>query len=72
MCLFFAAKKFGVTEVSMEAVTFISHATQSRLRNVVEKVSLIAQQRLDSFKVGSMRSHKHKQYITNFEKADPI
>ncbi|XP_072236260.1 transcription initiation factor TFIID subunit 4-like isoform X1 [Leuresthes tenuis] len=44
------AKKFGVTEVPMEAVTFISHATQSRLRTVVEKVSVIAQHRLDSCK----------------------
>ncbi|XP_020512528.2 transcription initiation factor TFIID subunit 4 isoform X3 [Labrus bergylta] len=44
------AKKFGVTEVPMEAVTFISHATQSRLRTVVEKVSTIAQHRLDACK----------------------
>ncbi|XP_035992358.1 transcription initiation factor TFIID subunit 4 isoform X4 [Fundulus heteroclitus] len=44
------AKKFGVTEVPMEAVTFISHATQSRLRTLVEKVSIIAQHRLDSCK----------------------
>ncbi|KAK7913508.1 hypothetical protein WMY93_013719 [Mugilogobius chulae] len=44
------AKKYGVTEVPMEAVTFISHATQSRLRTMVEKVSAIAQHRLDSCK----------------------
>ncbi|XP_068613468.1 transcription initiation factor TFIID subunit 4-like, partial [Brachionichthys hirsutus] len=44
------AKKFGVAEVPMEAVTFISHATQSRLRTVLEKVSIIAQHRLDSCK----------------------
>uniref|UniRef100_A0A3Q3XFA0 TAFH domain-containing protein n=1 Tax=Mola mola TaxID=94237 RepID=A0A3Q3XFA0_MOLML len=44
------AKKFGVTEVPMETVTFISHAAQSRLRTVVEKVSTIAQHRLDSCK----------------------
>ncbi|XP_055088387.1 transcription initiation factor TFIID subunit 4-like isoform X2 [Periophthalmus magnuspinnatus] len=44
------AKKYGVTEVPMEAVTFISHATQSRLRTMVEKVSTIAQHRLDSCK----------------------
>ncbi|XP_072321995.1 transcription initiation factor TFIID subunit 4-like isoform X3 [Eucyclogobius newberryi] len=44
------AKKYGVTEVPMEAVTFISHATQSRLRTMVEKVSVIAQHRLDSCK----------------------
>ncbi|KAL6112742.1 garre1 [Pungitius sinensis] len=44
------ARKFGVTEVPMEAVTFISHAAQARLRTVVEKVSTIAQHRLDSCK----------------------
>uniref|UniRef100_A0AAV2LSR1 TAFH domain-containing protein n=1 Tax=Knipowitschia caucasica TaxID=637954 RepID=A0AAV2LSR1_KNICA len=44
------AKKYGVSEVPMEAVTFISHATQSRLRTLVEKVSTIAQHRLDSCK----------------------
>lgn len=39
----------------METVTFISHATQSRLRTVVEKVSTIAQHRLDSCKVGRLQ-----------------
>uniref|UniRef100_A0A671SQJ3 Si:dkey-219c3.2 n=1 Tax=Sinocyclocheilus anshuiensis TaxID=1608454 RepID=A0A671SQJ3_9TELE len=44
------AKKFGVTEVSMEAVTLISHAAQSRLRSMLEKVSAVAQHRVDSCK----------------------
>ncbi|XP_067275218.1 transcription initiation factor TFIID subunit 4 isoform X2 [Pseudorasbora parva] len=44
------AKKFGVTDVPLEAVNFISHATQSRLRTVLEKVSSIAQHRMDSCK----------------------
>ncbi|XP_056126913.1 transcription initiation factor TFIID subunit 4 isoform X2 [Rhinichthys klamathensis goyatoka] len=44
------AKKFGVTEVSMETVTLISHATQSRLRSMLEKVSAVAQHRADSCK----------------------
>ncbi|XP_062860977.1 transcription initiation factor TFIID subunit 4-like isoform X2 [Trichomycterus rosablanca] len=44
------AKKFGVTEVPLEAVNFISHATQSRLRTMLEKVSSIAQHRMDSSK----------------------
>ncbi|XDV28573.1 hypothetical protein PO909_031829 [Leuciscus waleckii] len=44
------AKKFGVTDVPLEAVSFISHATQSRLRTVLEKVSFIAQNRMDSCK----------------------
>ncbi|KAM6980437.1 LOW QUALITY PROTEIN: transcription initiation factor TFIID subunit 4 [Aplochiton taeniatus] len=44
------AKKFGVSEVPVEAVTFLSHATQYRLRTVLEKVSSIAQHRLDPFR----------------------
>ncbi|XP_056595621.1 transcription initiation factor TFIID subunit 4 isoform X1 [Triplophysa dalaica] len=44
------AKKFGVMEVSMETVTLISHATQSRLRSMLEKVSAVAQHRTDSCK----------------------
>ncbi|XP_026094814.1 transcription initiation factor TFIID subunit 4-like isoform X2 [Carassius auratus] len=44
------AKKFGVTEMSMETVTLISHATQSRLRSMLEKVSAVAQHRADACK----------------------
>ncbi|KAJ8340626.1 hypothetical protein SKAU_G00352590 [Synaphobranchus kaupii] len=44
------AKKFGVTEVPVEAVNFISHATQARLRTVLEKVSTIAQHRMETCK----------------------
>lgn len=35
----------------METVTLISHATQSRLRSMLEKVSAVAQHRVDSCKV---------------------
>lgn len=45
-----AAKKLGVTEVSLEVVNFISHATQSRLRSLLEKVSAVAQHRTDGGK----------------------
>ncbi|KAM6973186.1 transcription initiation factor TFIID subunit 4-like [Aplochiton taeniatus] len=44
------AKKFGVTEVPVEAVNFISHATQTRLRSILEKVSSVAQHRADGGK----------------------
>ncbi|XP_035521246.1 transcription initiation factor TFIID subunit 4-like [Morone saxatilis] len=44
------AKKLGVTEVPLEVVNFISHATQSRLRSLLEKVSVVAQHRTDSGK----------------------
>ncbi|KAJ8002858.1 hypothetical protein DPEC_G00163330 [Dallia pectoralis] len=44
------AKKFGVTEIPAEAVNYISHATQARLRSMLEKVSIIAQHRTDGGK----------------------
>uniref|UniRef100_A0A674B1W0 Si:dkey-219c3.2 n=1 Tax=Salmo trutta TaxID=8032 RepID=A0A674B1W0_SALTR len=45
-----AAKRFGVTEVPAETVNYISHATQARLRSMLEKVSTIAQHRTDGGK----------------------
>ncbi|KAJ7398723.1 transcription initiation factor TFIID subunit 4-like protein [Pitangus sulphuratus] len=44
------AKKLGITDVPAEVVTFISHATQSRLRTVIEKVTVITQHRMESYK----------------------
>ncbi|XP_075884811.1 transcription initiation factor TFIID subunit 4-like [Nelusetta ayraudi] len=44
------AKKLGVSEVSLEVVNFISHATESRLRSLLEKVSAVAQHRTDVVK----------------------
>ncbi|XP_070763577.1 transcription initiation factor TFIID subunit 4-like [Enoplosus armatus] len=44
------AKKLGVAEVPLEVVNFISHATQSRLRSLLEKVSAVAQHRTDGGK----------------------
>nr|XP_025963391.1 transcription initiation factor TFIID subunit 4-like [Dromaius novaehollandiae] len=44
------AKKLGITDVPAEVVTFISHATQNRLRTVIEKVTVITQHRMESHK----------------------
>ncbi|XP_067396159.1 transcription initiation factor TFIID subunit 4-like [Emydura macquarii macquarii] len=44
------AKKLGITDVPTEVVTFISHATQNRLRTVIEKVTMITQHRMESHK----------------------
>ncbi|KPP67170.1 hypothetical protein Z043_114263 [Scleropages formosus] len=52
------AKKFGVTEVPVEAVTFISHATQARLRSVLEKVSTIAQHRMETCKLERLEKQR--------------
>lgn len=54
-----AAKKLGVSEVSLEVVNFISHATESRLRSLLEKVSAVAQHRTDVVKVCDASTHTH-------------
>ncbi|XP_043978607.1 transcription initiation factor TFIID subunit 4-like [Gambusia affinis] len=42
--------KYGVTEFSTEVVNYVSHATQHRLLNLLEKVSHVAQQKNINFK----------------------
>ncbi|XP_053279834.1 transcription initiation factor TFIID subunit 4 [Pleuronectes platessa] len=44
------AKKFGVSELGSDVINFISHATQQRLQSLLEKVSLVAQQKNVTFK----------------------
>ncbi|XP_039358884.1 transcription initiation factor TFIID subunit 4-like isoform X3 [Mauremys reevesii] len=44
------AKKLGITDVPAEVVTFISHATQNRLRTMIEKVTMVTQHRMESHK----------------------
>lgn len=44
-------KKFGVSELGTDVISYISHATQQRLQNVLERVSQVAQQKNINFKV---------------------
>ena len=50
---FFAAKKHGLDDVPSQVLSLISHATQERLRSVVEKLANIAEHRLEIYKVGA-------------------
>ncbi|KAI1892805.1 hypothetical protein AGOR_G00137300 [Albula goreensis] len=43
-------KRYGITELGPEVINFVSHATQQRLQNLLEKVSEVAQQKNSSFK----------------------
>uniref|UniRef100_F6UD81 TATA-box binding protein associated factor 4 n=1 Tax=Ornithorhynchus anatinus TaxID=9258 RepID=F6UD81_ORNAN len=43
-------KKHGITELHPDVVSYVSHATQQRLQNLVEKVSETAQQKNLSYK----------------------
>lgn len=44
-------KKFGVGELGPDVVSYISHAAQQRLRDLLEKVSHAAQLRSQILKV---------------------
>lgn len=50
-CCSSSARRCGVTDLGAEVVTFLSHATQQRLQDLLEKVSQVAQQKNTSFKV---------------------
>ncbi|KAJ7404445.1 Transcription initiation factor TFIID subunit 4 [Pitangus sulphuratus] len=43
-------KKHGITEIHPDVVSYVSHATQQRIQNLVEKLSETAQQRNISYK----------------------
>lgn len=50
-------KKFGVSELGTDVINYISHATQQRLQNLLEKVSQVAQQKNINLKVMIMSSN---------------
>nr|XP_046156337.1 transcription initiation factor TFIID subunit 4 isoform X1 [Oncorhynchus gorbuscha]XP_046156338.1 transcription initiation factor TFIID subunit 4 isoform X1 [Oncorhynchus gorbuscha] len=50
-------KKFGVSEVGSDVVSLVSHATQERLRDLLEKVTVVAQHR----KIALKEDYSHVQ-----------
>ena len=51
-CIYLStAAKFGLEDCSPEVAAMISHATEERLKNLLEKLSVIAEHRLDVIKV---------------------
>lgn len=49
--LCFTARKHGLTDVSQEVLSLVSHATQERLRNILEKMSTVSLHRLEVYRV---------------------
>ena len=47
----FLALQRGVREVSNDVISLVSHACEERLRHLTEKVSLVAEHRMDYYKV---------------------
>uniref|UniRef100_A0A8C5YVR0 TATA-box binding protein associated factor 4 n=1 Tax=Marmota marmota marmota TaxID=9994 RepID=A0A8C5YVR0_MARMA len=48
-------KKHGITELHPDVVSYVSHATQQRLQNLVEKISETAQQKNFSYKASDLQ-----------------
>lgn len=46
-----AASKFGLEEPSTDVISLISHAAQERVKTLVERLGVIAEHRLEVFKV---------------------
>lgn len=50
-CVLFSAARHGLEEPSSEIAALISHAAQERLKNLIEKLAVIAEHRIDMNKV---------------------
>lgn len=57
-CCVAPGKKFGVSELGADVVSYISHAAQQRLQDLLEKVSHVAQLKNQMFKVTLGRSRR--------------
>jgi hypothetical protein len=55
--LFFSVARHGLEEPSAEVAALISHATQERLKNIIEKLAVIAEHRIDLIKVRRTCEH---------------
>lgn len=63
--LSFTARKHGLSEVSQEVYNLVSHATQERLRNILEKLSTISLHRLEVYRVCSITTTNNVKKIIN-------
>ena len=58
---FFTARKHGLSEVSQEVYNLVSHATQERLRNILETLSTISLHRLEVYRVCKITTSNNNQ-----------
>ncbi len=54
-----------MTDLGAEVVNYVSHATQQRLQNLLEKVSQVAQQKNGNFKV-CLQCYRATYPVVNF------
>ncbi|XP_006895108.1 PREDICTED: transcription initiation factor TFIID subunit 4B [Elephantulus edwardii] len=67
-------KKHDITELNSDAVKLISHATQERLRGLLEKLSAIAQHRMTTYKTSEnyILSSDTRSQLKFLEKLDQL
>ncbi|KAH9515617.1 transcription initiation factor TFIID subunit 4 [Bulinus truncatus] len=68
------AQKFNLDEISPDVVKIISHATQERLRDMVSKLSVIAEHRIEIYKMDSRYEveSETKQKLKFLEELDKL
>ncbi|KAM4841112.1 transcription initiation factor TFIID subunit 4B [Thomomys bottae] len=67
-------KKYDITEFNSDAVNLISHATQERLRGLLEKLTTIAQHRMTTYKASEnyILSSDTRSQLKFLEKLDQL
>nr|XP_008106828.1 PREDICTED: transcription initiation factor TFIID subunit 4B [Anolis carolinensis] len=67
-------KKHGITEVNSDVLNLISHATQKRLRGLLEKLTVIAQHRMVTYKENDNYtvSNDTRAQLTFLEQLDQV
>ncbi|MBN3278777.1 TAF4 factor, partial [Polyodon spathula] len=67
-------KRHGITEVNLDVVSLVSHATQERLRTLVEKMTVAAQHRTSSYKDDSrnLLLNDTRSQLKFFEQLDRV
>ncbi|XP_060029622.1 LOW QUALITY PROTEIN: transcription initiation factor TFIID subunit 4B [Erinaceus europaeus] len=67
-------KKHGITELNSDAANLISHATQERLRGLLEKLTTIAQHRMTTYKASEnyILSSDTRSQLKFLEKLDHL
>ncbi|CAI9737278.1 transcription initiation factor TFIID subunit 4-like [Octopus vulgaris] len=68
------AKKYGIEEVPSDVANIVSHATQERLRDFIEKLSTIAEHRTEIYKMDSRYEVKNdvRSILKHFEELERL
>ena len=72
LSILFAAKKHGLDDCPPDVVSMVSHATAERLKNLLERLSVAAEHRLEIYKVHFVEVDHARSQTTNLKFADSL